>query len=50
MVLAASDEGKTRVSPVSPPAGAAVGERLWFGDDKEQVRVMGAEGWLQGAY
>jgi hypothetical protein len=37
MVLAASDEAKTRVSPITPPSGAVVGERLFFGEDKEQV-------------
>ncbi len=39
MVLAASDEDKTQVIPIGPPAGANVGERLWFGDRKEQVRA-----------
>jgi len=36
MVLAASDDPKTRVEPIAPPAGAQVGERVWFGDSREQ--------------
>eukprot|EP00798_Chlamydomonas_sp_ICE-L_P014718 gene14718-20758_t len=36
MVLAASDAAKENVEPVMPPEGAVVGERVWFGEDKEQ--------------
>lgn len=33
MVLCASNEEHTVVEPLSPPEGAAVGERVFFGDD-----------------
>eukprot|EP00199_Chlamydomonas_sp_CCMP681_P001668 CAMPEP_0119117088 /NCGR_PEP_ID=MMETSP1180-20130426/52642_1 /TAXON_ID=3052 ORGANISM="Chlamydomonas cf sp, Strain CCMP681" /NCGR_SAMPLE_ID=MMETSP1180 /ASSEMBLY_ACC=CAM_ASM_000741 /LENGTH=362 /DNA_ID=CAMNT_0007106305 /DNA_START=1163 /DNA_END=2251 /DNA_ORIENTATION=- len=36
MVLCASDADHTRVIPITPPAGVEVGERVWFGDKKEQ--------------
>ncbi|KAJ9518835.1 hypothetical protein QJQ45_026116 [Haematococcus lacustris] len=36
MVLAASDDPKTTVVPLTPPPGAAVGERLWLGDERDQ--------------
>lgn len=39
MLLAASDEPHLVVEPLAPPAGAKPGERVWFGDNKEQVRV-----------
>lgn len=32
MVLCASNEEHTEVEPLAPPEGAAVGERLWFGE------------------
>lgn len=38
MVLAASDEPHVVVEPISPPEGAQPGERVWFGDLKDQVR------------
>ena len=41
MVLAASDAAHEVVEPIMPPAGATIGERIWFGDNKEQVRVEG---------
>lgn len=44
MLLAASNEPeKTIVEPLAPPAGAALGERVWFGDVKEQVGQGGGE-------
>lgn len=36
MVLCASNEEHSVVEPLSPPEGAPVGERVWFGDVKEQ--------------
>ncbi|KAI3435758.1 hypothetical protein D9Q98_001816 [Chlorella vulgaris] len=36
MVLCASNAEHTEVEPLSPPEGAAVGERVWFGDNAEQ--------------
>jgi aminoacyl tRNA synthase complex-interacting multifunctional protein 1 len=39
MLLCASDEAHENVDPISPPAEAAVGERIWFGDNKDQVRA-----------
>ncbi|PRW59794.1 aminoacyl tRNA synthase complex-interacting multifunctional 1 [Chlorella sorokiniana] len=36
MVLCASNEEHTIVEPLSPPEGAAVGERVWFGEEAEQ--------------
>jgi aminoacyl tRNA synthase complex-interacting multifunctional protein 1 len=36
MLLAASNEEHTEVEPLTPPAGAAPGERVWFGDAREQ--------------
>lgn len=32
MVLCASNAEHTAVEPLAPPAGAAVGERVWFGE------------------
>jgi tRNA-binding EMAP/Myf-like protein len=37
MVLAASNEEHTAVEPLAPPAGAAPGERVFFGAQVEQV-------------
>ncbi|KAI7840228.1 hypothetical protein COHA_006010 [Chlorella ohadii] len=36
MVLCASNEEHTIVEPLTPPEGAAVGERVWFGEEAEQ--------------
>lgn len=36
MLLAASNEEHTEVEPLSPPEGAAPGERVWFGGAREQ--------------
>jgi tRNA-binding EMAP/Myf-like protein len=36
MVLCASNEEHSVVEPLAPPEGAAVGERVWFGDVTEQ--------------
>ena len=33
MVLCASNADHTAVEPLAPPAGAAVGERVWFGEE-----------------
>lgn len=38
MLLAASNEEHTEVEPLSPPEGALPGERVWFGDEKEQPK------------
>ncbi|KAI8473037.1 MAG: tRNA-binding protein [Monoraphidium minutum] len=38
MLLAASNEEHTEVEPLSPPAGAAPGERVWFGASQEQPK------------
>ena len=35
-VLCASNEEHTIVEPLAPPEGAAVGERVWFGEEAEQ--------------
>lgn len=32
MVLCASNADHTAVEPLAPPAGAPVGERVWFGE------------------
>ena len=32
MVLCASNEEHTEVEPLAPPAGAVLGERVWFGE------------------
>ncbi len=37
MVLAASNEEHTVVEPLAPPQGAQPGERVWFGEQNEQV-------------
>ncbi len=37
MLLAASDEPHLVVEPLVPPADAKPGERVWFGDNREQV-------------
>jgi tRNA-binding EMAP/Myf-like protein len=37
MLLCASNDGHDAVEPLCPPEGAVVGERVWFGDDKQQV-------------
>lgn len=34
MLLATSDAGKERVELLSPPDGAAPGDRVWFGDEE----------------
>jgi aminoacyl tRNA synthase complex-interacting multifunctional protein 1 len=39
MLLAASNGEHTEVEPLSPPEGAAPGERVWFGDAKEQPKA-----------
>lgn len=36
MLLCASDEGHEKVEPLRPPAGAVIGERVYFGTEKEQ--------------
>ena len=36
MLLAASNAEHTLVEPLAPPAGAAPGERVWFGDERAQ--------------
>uniref|UniRef100_A0A7S0X374 tRNA-binding domain-containing protein n=1 Tax=Chlamydomonas leiostraca TaxID=1034604 RepID=A0A7S0X374_9CHLO len=36
MVLCASNDAHDKVEPLNPPADAKAGERVWFGDDKEQ--------------
>lgn len=36
MVLCASNAEHTEVEPLAPPEGAAVGERVWFGEAAEQ--------------
>jgi len=33
MLLCASNDAHDRVEPLSPPEGAAVGERVWFGEE-----------------
>lgn len=43
MVLAASNEEHTLVEPLTPPAGAQPGERVWFGEQKEQVGMAGVQ-------
>ncbi|KAG2493882.1 hypothetical protein HYH03_007819 [Edaphochlamys debaryana] len=50
MLLAASNPEHTVVQPLAPPAGAAAGERVWFGDAKEQPapaepKVMDKKKW-----
>ena len=37
MLLCASNDAHDAVEPLCPPEGAAVGERVWFGEDKQQV-------------
>lgn len=40
MLLCASAKDNGAVEPLQPPAGAAVGERVWFGEGgREQVRA-----------
>ncbi len=42
MLLAASNEPeKTVVEPIAPPPGAVPGERVWFGDAKDQASCQG---------
>lgn len=49
MVLAASNEEHTVVEPLAPPPGAQPGERVWFGEQKEQVGCgVGAAGCGRG--
>ncbi|KAF6259806.1 hypothetical protein COO60DRAFT_1294666 [Scenedesmus sp. NREL 46B-D3] len=36
MLLCASNAAHDVVEPLQPPAGAAVGERVWFGDERLQ--------------
>lgn len=36
MLLCASDKAHENVEPLSPPEGALVGERVWFGNNHEQ--------------
>ncbi|GMH38190.1 hypothetical protein BSKO_06074 [Bryopsis sp. KO-2023] len=37
MLLCASDESHENVEPLRPPSGASVGERVYFGEEKEQA-------------
>lgn len=37
MLLAASNDAHDVVEPLAPPAGAAPGTRVWFGQHQEQV-------------
>lgn len=37
MLLCASNDTHDQVEPLSVPAEAAIGERVWFGDNKLQV-------------
>lgn len=50
MLLCASNEAHDAVEPLSPPEGAVVGERVWFGEGKLQVRAArggrGGAGWV----
>lgn len=47
MLLAASNEEHTEVEPLAPPEGAAVGERVWFGEaNAQQVRRTATRRWL----
>ena len=39
MLLAASNAEHTIVEPLVPPAGAKAGDRIYAGDNKEQVSV-----------
>lgn len=39
MLLAASNEEHTAVEPLTPPPGAAPGERVWFGGESEQPKA-----------
>eukprot|EP00882_Tetradesmus_deserticola_P012488 GHRQ01013234.1.p1 GENE.GHRQ01013234.1~~GHRQ01013234.1.p1 ORF type:complete len:191 (+),score=103.93 GHRQ01013234.1:87-575(+) len=36
MLLCASNDAHDAVEPLAPPEGAAVGERVWFGDERLQ--------------
>lgn len=38
MLLCASNDAHDAVEPLDPPAEAAVGERVWFGNERLQVR------------
>ncbi len=38
MLLAASNDEHSEVEPLSPPEGAAPGERVWFGADRDQSK------------
>jgi len=46
MVLCASNDAHDVVEPLTPPEGAVVGERCWFGDNAEQAEPS-AENKLQ---
>lgn len=51
MVLCASDAAHENVEPLSPPEGAAPGERVWFGEgNQSQVHVLRGSGvgWGRG--
>lgn len=45
MLLCASNEAHDAVEPLSPPEGAVVGERVWFGEGKLQVRAPTGDAW-----
>lgn len=40
MLLCASNAGHDQVEPLDPPAAAAVGERVWFGNEQLQVKCF----------
>jgi tRNA-binding EMAP/Myf-like protein len=40
MLLCASNDAHDAVEPLDPPAEAAVGERVWFGSEQLQVRLV----------
>jgi tRNA-binding EMAP/Myf-like protein len=44
MLLAASNDAHDVVEPLAPPAGAAPGTRVWFGQQQAQVSWLG--GWV----
>lgn len=39
MLLCASNEEHTAVEPLTPPSGAAIGERIYFGDNSGQAEA-----------
>jgi hypothetical protein len=40
MLLAASNDAHGVAEPLAPPAGAAPGSRVWFGDARQQAPPM----------